>query len=312
MQERKNKRLAFLLAAMIAVTVLSSFWLGRRSTDSVDPSLFRIDALELIDSVTFQAPGGNVILRFDGTRWMVNDQYRADGQMVEVFFATLEQIVPRRPVSTNLRDSVSRFLVESGTKVQLFASGEKKGEFWAGGNRQKSEAWFLSSDQQPYVMVIPGYRVYASGVFELDEAGWRDKQVFRFNQRNFKSLALNFTREPANSFVINYQDQVFDIPGIPNSDTTKIFDFLDAASLLKAVNLVRTGEIRWVDSLLTQQPSFTIDVTDISDRTSQLRIYPPLAGESQVLGVMGEEAALFKKSDIIKLAKRKSYFVATP
>src|SRR5688572_24212014 len=106
MQERKNKRLAFLFAALVAVTVLSSFWLDSRSTDSVDPSLFRIDDLGIVDSVVLSAPGREIALRFDGTRWMVNNKYRADGQMIEVFFATMEQIVPRRPVSENMRDSV--------------------------------------------------------------------------------------------------------------------------------------------------------------------------------------------------------------
>jgi hypothetical protein len=308
MQERKNKRLAFLFAALVAVTVLSSFWLDRRSTDSVDPSLFRIDDLGIVDSVVLSAPGREIALRFDGTRWMVNNKYRADGQMIEVFFATMEQIVPRRPVSENMRDSVANLLKNSGTKVALFAGAEKKGEFYAGGNEKKSEAWFLSADEVPYVMVIPGYRVYGAGVFELDEGGWRDKQVFRFNQRNFRSLAITFSREPANNFVINYEDQTFEIPGLPETDTTKIFDFLDAASLLKAESIVRTGEHAWVDSLLTQAPSFAIDVTDISGRTAHLTIYPPLPGRPQVLGVMGEEPALFKKSDIVKLAKKRNYF----
>ena len=297
-----------MLVALIAVTVLSSFWLDRRSTDSVDPSLFRIDDLAIVDSVVLSAPGREVALRFDGTRWMVNNKYRADGQMIEVFFATLEQIVPRRPVSENMRDSIAGLLKNSGTRVSLFAGAEKKGEFYAGGDEKKSEAWFLSPEDGPFVMVIPGYRVYAAGVFELDEGGWRDKLAFRFNQRNFRSLALNFSREPASSFVINYQDQVFEIPGLPESDTTKIFDFLDAASLLKAESMVRPGEMAWVDSLLMQSPSFTIDVTDISGRTTHLTIYPPLGRQSQVLGVMGEEPALFRRSDIVKLAKKRSYF----
>jgi len=297
-----------LLATLVAATIFSSFWINRKSTDIVDPSLFKVDDLSVVDSVELVAPDRNVVLRFDGTRWMVNNQYRADGQMIEVLFATLEQIVPRRPVSENMRDSVTRLLKQSGTRVALYAGVDKKAEFWAGGDEKRSEAWFLSPEKGPFVMVIPGYRVYASGVFELDENGWRDKLVFRFNQRNFRSLALNFTKESSSSFVINYEDQVFEIPGLPVADTTKIFDYLDAAALLKAETLVRPGEILWVDSLLTQPSSFTVNVTDISGRTSQLKIYPPVPGKSQVLGVMGAEAALFRKSDIIKLAKKKTYF----
>jgi hypothetical protein len=308
--EKRNKQLAFLLTAIVLAIVLSSFWLKRRSFDSVDTSIFKVDDLATIDSVMLEAPGRKVALKFDGTRWMVNDRYRADTKMVEVFFATLAQIVPRRPVSENMRDSVAGLLSSDGTRVTLFAAGERKKEFYAGGNNAKSEAWFYSPEEGPYVMAIPGYRVYASGVFELDEGGWRDKQVFRFNQRNFKKLALTFTRDQASSFEISYTDEVFNIPGLTEADTTKIFDFLDAASLLKAEELVKPGDNVWVDSLLTRQPSFTIDVTDISGRTAHLTVYPPLPRKRQVVGTMGDEAALFSKSDIIKLAKKKSYFAA--
>jgi hypothetical protein len=309
--ERRNKQLVILLVLLISATIFSSFWLKRRSFDSVDASIFRVDDLAAIDSVALESPGGNVALKFDGTRWMVNGKYRADGQMIEVLFATLAQIVPRRPISENMRDSVAEMLTKRGTHVVLVAGGDRKAEFYAGGNAVKSEAWFYSPAKGPYVMAIPGYRVYASGVFELDESGWRDKQVFRFNQRNFKRLALSYTRDPASNFEILYEDQEFDIPGITTADTAKIFDFLDAASLLKAEELIRPGERVWVDSLLAQTSSFTIEVTDISGRISQLVVFPPLARERQAIGIMAGEAALFRKSDIVKLAKKKNYFAAS-
>jgi hypothetical protein len=308
--EKRNKQLAVLLVALVALTVLSAFWINRPS-DVVDAGIFRVDDLTLVDSVTLDGPGCSCRLHFDGTRWMLNDKYRADGQMVEVMFATLAQVTPRRPLSDNLRDSVARMLEQKGTRVTLFASGEKEMEFYAGGDEEKNEAWFLSPTDGPFVVAIPGYRVYAAGVFELDESGWRDKQVFRFNQRNFKSLSLNFIRDPSSSFVINYEDQEFGIPGIAAIDTTRIFDFLDAASLLKAEEITQPGQRKWVDSVMAQPASFTIDVTDLGGRTSRLTIFPPVARERFVAGMMGDEPALFSKSDIVKLAKKRSYFSAT-
>jgi hypothetical protein len=309
--EKRNKQLAVTLVALLALTVLSAFWINRRAFAGADAGIFRVADLTLVDSVALEAPGRSNKLSFDGTRWLLNGEHRADGQMVEVLFATLAQVTPRRPISDNLRDSVTRVLEQRGTKVTLFATGEKKMEFYAGGNEEKNEAWFLSPTEGPFVVAIPGYRVYASGVFELDESGWRDKQVFRFNQRNFKSLSLDFIRDPSSSFVINYEDQEFDIPGITAPDTSRIFDFLDAASLLKAQEIISPGEKKWVDSLMTHPASFIIDVTDLAGRTSRLTIFPPVARERLVAGMMGEEAALFSKSDIVKLAKKKSYFSAT-
>ncbi len=43
-------------------------------------------------------------------------------------------------------------------------------------------------------MNIPGYRVYVSGIFELDESGWREKRVFAFNWQNFQKLDAHFPK----------------------------------------------------------------------------------------------------------------------
>lgn len=306
--ERRNKLLALSLVILIGLTSAAFYFTNRDTGPVADPSLFRVDGLETVDSVEIESPRGKVTLRYDGSKWVVNKGHRADAQMIEVFFATLAQVVPKRPVSGNLRDSVAGMVRKEGARVALFAGEELKKEFFVGGNPQKSEAYFLSSVEGPFVMTIPGYRVYVAGVFELDENGWRDKQVFRFNQRNFDKLTSTSFRDPADNFVITYEDRVFEIPGIQAPDTTKIFDYLDGVALLKAEELYSVGQKPWVDSLLNVTPSFTIEVADTQGRTSTLVIYPPLAARSQVAGRMGEQAALFQKKDIIRIARKKSYF----
>lgn len=308
MQEKKNKMLALTLIALLLITTVTFYLTNREAGPVVDPSIFKVDGLETVDSVELSSPKGKYVLHYDGSRWVVNSNYRADTQMIEVLFATLAQVVPKRPVSENMRDSVATALRDRGIKVSLFAGKLLMGEFFVGGNEQKSETYFLSTTDGPFVMTIPGYRVYAGGVFELDEGGWRDKQVFRFNQRNFRSLTTTFAKDPAQSFVITYEDRVFEVPGLNDPDTTRMFDFLDGVALLKARELYKQGAQQWVDSLLNVQPSFTMEVSDVQGRTSKLVIYPPLATQTDVVGKMGEEAALFQKKDIVRIAKKRSYF----
>jgi hypothetical protein len=311
MQERKNKLLALSLILLLLTTTAAFYFVAREADDGVDQSIFRIEGLETVDSVELESPRGKAVLRFDGAKWTVNSRYRADAQMIEVLFATLAQVTPKRPLSENLRDSTAEELTHNGTRVALFAGEVLKKEFYVGGNPQKSEAYFHSPSDGPFVMTIPGYRVYVAGVFELDEAGWRDKQVFRFNQRNFRNLTTTFHKDADQSFVITYDDQDFQIPGLADPDTTRIFDYLDGVALLKAEELYLGGDRTWVDSLLAVPPSFTIEVSDTQGRKSRLVIYPPLARQAQVVGRMGDEAALFQKKDIIRIAKKKSYFLKT-
>ena len=307
MQERKNKLRALLLIALLLTTTAAYYFTERDSRPTVDPSLFRVEGLDKVDSALLESGGRRIVLNFDGTRWMVNNKHRADAQMIEVFFATLAQVVPKRPVSENMRDSVAASLEKTGIRVSLFTDRELAKEFTVGGNSQKSETYFVSSTDGPFVMTIPGYRVYAAGVFELDESGWRDKQAFRFNQRNFRSLSTTFVRDSDQSFVITYEDQVFGISGINEPDTAKLFEYLDGVALLKAEELY-SGGISWVDSLMALQPSFSVEVTDTQGRVRKLVVYPPVSNQQQVIGIMGEEAALFQKKDIVRIAKKRSYF----
>ena len=87
--------------------------------------------------------------------------------MIEVLFATLQQAEPKRPVSPSIRDSVRQDLRQRGVRVSLFSSGVKEVGFYAGGNMKKTQAFFSheQKDETPYVITIPGYRVYVSGIF---------------------------------------------------------------------------------------------------------------------------------------------------
>ena len=115
--------------------------------------------------------------------------------MIDVLFATLQQAIPRKPVAAALSDSVSQYLQKDGVNVSLFADGNLEKSFFAGGNLQKTTAYFQLPGSVPYTMVIPGYRVYTSGIFELKASGWKQKYVFGFNWRNFQRLEAEF---PAN------------------------------------------------------------------------------------------------------------------
>ena len=65
--------------------------------------------LILIPSMKFRLNlrTGNVTLKYNGSRWKVNDEFNADPIMIDVLFATLQQAEPRRPLAASLKDSVA-------------------------------------------------------------------------------------------------------------------------------------------------------------------------------------------------------------
>jgi hypothetical protein len=308
MQEKKNIRLIVSLLLLIAATVVVSL-LMNRPEKTVDKTIFKVADLKSIDQVTLESHGKKTELKFNGTKWKVNDQHNADRNLVDVLFATLQQAEPKRPVASSLRDSISASLEKTGVKVSLFDHGKMVKTFFAGGNRKKTEAYFKEEGNgAPYVMIIPGYRVYTSGVFELDENGWRDKRIFDFNWQNFKSLQASFPAEPSQNFKTSFANRSVTIEGISSVDTTRLNNYLDAVSLLMADAFINKDDLKTYDSVLARGPSVIIDITDVADRHYKLAVFPP-AKDKSVPGVMGEDQyVVFKGRRISELFRKKDYF----
>src|SRR5690606_27214845 len=129
----------------------------------------------------------------------------------------------KRPVAKASRDSIFNALAQSGVTVSLYAGDESRKKFYAGGNRAKTQALFADPEtQQVYAMAIPGYRVYVSGILELGVNGWRDKLVFGFNWRNFKTLEAHFPGKSSEDFSVSMTGAFFAVQELQKTDTAKL------------------------------------------------------------------------------------------
>lgn len=189
----KNKRLLILLLLLIGATG-TAFWLtAREDRTQTDKHLFKNFDLKTISQITLQKEGDTVNLVYTGARWMVNEKFPADPAMIEVLFATLQQAEPKRPLAATQTDSIGGLLRQKAVKVTLISNGSAVSSFFAGGNNAKNQAYFMQEGEStPYLMNIPGYRVYVSGIFELDESGWREKEYLHLTGGTFGNSMPHF------------------------------------------------------------------------------------------------------------------------
>jgi hypothetical protein len=309
MQERKNKRLFILFCALCCMTIVV-YWAGNNDrTVDIDKNLFKDYNLKAIDQVTLDSKKSRVELKFNGTRWVVNNQFDADAAMIEVLFATLQQVEPKRPLAAAIQDSVSNAIKQEGVRVTLSSSGEVESTFYAGGNEQKTQAYFYTEngERKSYLVGIPGYRVYASGIFELPEKDWKNKYVFGFNWRNFERLEAKFPEKPADNFEVALQDNYFSVLGLLTVDTAKLNNFLDDVSLLTVDEYVNQPIF---DSISKPLPLMTLTVKDIGQRAYTLEIYNPQEKqEKRVPGLInGIHWAYFNPTKLQGIIKRRTFF----
>jgi hypothetical protein len=305
MLEKENKRLVISLIVLTAA-ITAFVFLDRGKEDfSVDKDLYRNIDLKSVDRVLIEAPAGKSDLRFQGYRWKVNDSIDADRGLVEVLFATLQQAQPKRPVAESLQDSVVEALRKSGVKVSLFAGSAKLKSFYAGGNEQKTQAIFIPEDgDEPHLMIIPGYRVYVSGIFEIPPLAWKEKLIFNFNWQNFTKLEARYKNSSGDFDVVMDKGQVF-ISQIQEPDTARLNSYLDQISLLTVDEYV--GGNRMTDSLAKTSPLLNLTVSDIANRKYQLSVF---ASGDHFYGKIDQKWwAILNENRVIPLLRPKEFFV---
>lgn len=310
--EKRNKQLLVSFAAMIIAIVALWFFAFREGKIEVDETALVVNDLANVDRVEMESARGKVVLHYDGNKWVVNDQYAADRRSIQVLFGTVENVKPRRPVSEKKVEEVRQQLQSSGTTVKFFVKGNLVKSYLVGGNPQKPEAWFQLDGSNPLIVNIPGYRVYAAGVFEQTANDWRDKRVFGLQWRHFRSLTTTFTKDPDASFTISGKENYFSVVGMAAVDTAKVNTYLDDVSLLVGESFYVPGSRARIDSLLAGPTSFDVVVTDAGSNSYKLEVFPPLRTETNVFGRVNGEFMVFPRSEMVRIAKKKSWFRGSP
>lgn len=304
-QERKNRRSLITLAVLILATVAVFLLINGDNRISVDKTIFKQTDFESVDKIRIENPSDTVELTFEGSRWRVNHEYPADRNLVTLFFATLKQAEPKREISQPLADSL---MLNSASNVTLFSNGSPVNTFKASGNQSKTQSFFKDPKSgKIFLMTIPGYRVYVSGIFELTSGGWRDKFVFgSFNWRNFQSLEARFPDKPSENFKVQAEgDGLLGIPGI-QADTAKLNKFMYDVSMVAVEDYRESVKLK--DSLTQVKPFMSLVVTDIADKQHTLDVFRE--NENAVLGIwMNEQPVLFNSQTIRSIIRPKSFFI---
>jgi hypothetical protein len=307
MNQEKRNRLLLVTLLVISAATFGYYWISTNNSETVDSAIFQVDDWNSIDRIQLERNQQLVDIRFDGIRWYVND-LQADRNMIDVLFATLQQVKPVRPVARVIRDSTRQLLMEQGVKVTLFASENRVMTFFAGGNSRKTQAYLMKEGEEiPYLVAIPGYRVYVSGIFELDGNGWRDKYVFQMNWRNFQGLSAQFLQSPQHNFDVAFFDTYFSIEGMSDADTTKLNDYLDAVSLL-TVDTYSADTVE-LNSLMKTIPDLVLTARDVGGKSYSLSLYLKTDADGQIAGVINQsQLAIFNRKKIEPLLKKRSDF----
>ncbi|WP_456462879.1 hypothetical protein [Reichenbachiella sp.] len=277
----KIKKLSFVFVGLLVASLLL-MWAGKKDRIvSVDKNLFAIADTTLMTGIVIQSEQQEISIQRKENDWRINDQYKADPQLVYLSQRILNAVQTQRPVSQSNLNAIKGELEKEGklVAVQLSTGEEKK--FYAGGNAAKTTAYFGNEDlSKIYTVAIPGYKSYLSGIFELSLNQWRDRVLFASSWRTIQNLTIDYSSPEFTDLNIYFENQFLAIEGVNSLDTAALINYLQPLEFFQLNDYLNAGAFPRYDSLLTVKPIAQMNLKDINkDNDRNLTIYPKIKGE---------------------------------
>lgn len=281
-----------LLIVLLVLTGVFGILLSQKATTTsleVDAGLFSVSDTAVVQRIELEQPGGKTqVLERQKGGWQLNDAYPADPQLVRLLMSVLQNVEVKRPVAKNQQETVENMLLENGTQVRVFGGNGLLEEFYAGGSEQEQLSFFMQ-DGTAYVVELPGYANYISGIFGLNENNLRNRRLFASNYLNLQEINVSYPQS-GEEVNIQYDGKRLMVEGVPQPDSTQLLGFLSLFENLQAVGYVNAEEYPELDSLLQEAPLAEITVTDLQNPDGkELQIYAPAPGGRFRLAYLPEE-----------------------
>jgi hypothetical protein len=295
-----NIKLGFILGLLILVSLALQFWDSKQNKTSWDTDLFVIDNIDQVDRVVITRGGEVMDCRAFSGGFMINNQFLMDENLLTVLAAVFQQVRVRRPLAGDFSEEIKDNIYNTGSQVKVYQGDIIRSSFWAGGDQQKKDSYFIDQEGNVYLVHLPGYTSYVSELFELPMEKWRSRQIFLNSWRSLISFSYQDFKQSDNDFQINYQDPFFSVSGIQRLDSNRIVNYLQDLVTLKASALV--------DTTIQDMPWLELSTTDIDPAKNQTLTLYGDQSQKVVLGKAGAQFFSFSKSSLEPLIQDAEYF----
>ena len=302
-----------ILVGLVLLSISLLLWDNietRKSEFNID--LFKVDTAQ-IQSLRI-ARGGNSLEITNEQGWLINKRYDVDRTVISILNAILSRVEVVRAVSRLNFEEIKQDLLKNGSKVEIITADETR-VFYAGGNVTKTVAYFGNAQlDEIYVVGIPGYNNYLSGIFELTANQWRDRVLFGSSWRSIQTLTIDYTNSNRNDLTISFENRALKIEGVHLMDSTMFLEYINQFDEFVLNDYLDSGQFAAYDSLSKTPASALLTLNDINPQHSkELRFYEPLPGERFVLVVdSGEQMIVIDKKRAGNILKSPSDFEDQP
>ncbi|MCF6359882.1 MAG: hypothetical protein L3J29_03875 [Cyclobacteriaceae bacterium] len=306
MQKQKNIRLLLILGGLLTLLTLIPF-LKDDSGLSIDKRQFTLDPQTVITDVILTSKESKNTLSYIQGKWQINDSYELDPNMRDVFFSVLSQMEIRKSLPQSQNDSLVQLIQLKGTEVKVLDNSELIKHYFIWGNADSQVSYIMDTENNGYMVHIPGYRSFVAGIFQVPESDWRTRRTFTAQFLNLSSLKLKY---PTDSIEFRYKDGFFEITDV-NADSTQLITSLENLLFLQTDQYLVPEEYAKyeVDSLIEQTPFVKIFTTTLVGMTETIKVFDTPNKQPYYLALATDSTyCLLNKKQLNQILVKKSNF----
>jgi len=206
----KNIILVIIVLALAALGLylFNSSPKGTTSTVTHDYDFAMPDTAAITKIVIEDKVPTKVILTRKKGGWFVNDDFLARTDAIDVLLETFHHWAMKNYVSAEARPTVMKRMDVFGRHVEVYAGDQLLKSFTVGTETPDQLGSYVKLDdaKDPYAVYLPGFNGYLNSRFFTDASAWRKRTIWGFDNRNIKTIVVNYPGNTAESFRIDVTD----------------------------------------------------------------------------------------------------------
>jgi len=294
---KKNRFILLVFVLLAAIAAL--LWSTRTgSTLRRSATGFKLDDSASVTRIFMSDKNNNsvTLTRKGPGIWRVNDKYDGHRQNIDLLLKTMVNIEVQQPVAKAARNNIIKELAVNSVKVEIYQQVyriELFGKRWfphekmtrvyyVGGATQNNLGCFMlmQGSEEPYVVVLPGFRGFVSPRYSPIENAWRDYNIFRVAIPAIRTVRVEVPANPEYSYEVRNDGQnhfslisLSDQKEVSGYDTLRLLNFLSGFRNLNYEALLNEISPSYKDSILRSQPFITLSLTDTSGVTRTIKTF---------------------------------------
>ncbi len=302
---KKNRVAIILLIALAVITIFLLVYKNRNNTLDDKFSSFAVMDTSSITKVFLADKDNNTVTlaKICPGIWRINDEFNASKDAIDMLLKTIMSVDVMEPVSKAGSPEVIKLLASSSVKVEiyqkvyrinlfdkikLFPHEKITKTYYVGCATQNNLGTYMliEGSEVPYITHILGFNGFLTSRYSTLVKDWRDHCIFSLKYNQIKSVSVNITDNPQNSFkAVKKSPRDFEITTlndnkqVNNYDTLKIMELFSAFEDVRFETLINDMDKLKKDSVLSSKPYIIITVEEadakIHQVTTFLRLAPP-------------------------------------